>query len=218
MPKRKKNKFATRPDKTTPPRPVVVVVCDDARTAPAYFNALTRQHKDKLRLTVVPNSHGETSAAKIVDSASAERKKHEGRQSHDRADQTSVWALIDREGTHDRQSAADEAQRKGITLGINVALSKPCYELWTLLHLLDTGEGFADCSEVVRCLMKEWSKRFPQEKLDRKSQLSYGKIIGDRATAVQRAKKHREAHNGAGDPSWTEVYRLIEEIDRLVSS
>jgi hypothetical protein len=87
------------------------------------------------------------------------------------------------------------------------------YEVWTLLHLVDTGTAFLDCQAVLARVESEWQARFGQP-FGKKAQADYAKIIGDRRVAASRARKHCEA----GDPSWTEVYLLIEEIERLAGS
>jgi hypothetical protein len=94
-----------------------------------------------------------------------------------------------------------------------VALSNPCYELWSLLHLVDTGEMFINCAAVIERLAKEWQGRFKQA-FGPKAQADYSKIIEDRMAAVARARKHHEN----GDQSWTEVYLVVEDIERRIAS
>lgn len=92
---------------------------------------------------------------------------------------------------------------------MSVALSDPCYEVWTLLHLQDTGEMFVDCGAVLARIRQRWKTRFGQE-FGKKAQADYSKILADRATAAERARRHHQN----GDQSWTEVYLLIDEIAR----
>jgi len=194
------------------------VVCDDARTAVSYFDLLKRLIKGKLTLTVVPKPHCRASAKEVVEVAKKKLNSLQQARSHDEeADRNSVWALIDLEDTSASQEAARNAKKAGEKLGIQVALSNPCYEVWTLLHLVDTGKTFANCNAVRKSIEHEWLKCFGQE-FGKKAQADYFKIIEDRTKAAARAKKHREAYDGEGDPSWTEVYLLSNEIDRLCDS
>jgi hypothetical protein len=198
---------------TRSPLPVIVVVCDDARTAVSYFNELKRVVKDKLTLTVVRNPCDRASATEVVELAKDKLAALGQANSHDAGDRDSVWALIDLEGTRDRRDAAQEAKRIGEAAQIRVAFSNPCYEVWTLLHLADTGETFVDCRAVLERVAQEWQRRFGQP-FGRKAQTDYSKVIGDRAQAAARARRHRDAN----DPSWTEVHLLIEDIEgRCVS-
>ena len=132
----------------------------------------------------------------------------EDEKARDKADQQSVWALIDLEATQTQNEAAPQAEIKGEKAGIHVALSKPCYELWTLLHLHDTGEAFADCDAVISRLKRDWRTRFGQSFV--KSQADYSKIIEFRIDAAKLAKQHHKNR----DPSWTEVFGVIEEIEQ----
>ncbi len=124
----------------------------------------------------------------------------------------SVWALIDLEEDHARRQLAWDAKKQGEAAGIRMALSDPCYEMWTLLHLVDTGRTFNNCSAVIACIEIEWRKKFNRG-FGPKAQADYAKILLLRDEAAKRAKAHRENN----DPSWTEVYLLIEEIDRRAS-
>jgi hypothetical protein len=203
-----RNRYGSRPTQIRAPLPVVIVVCDDARTAVSYFNQLKRVVKEKLTLTVIRNPHDRASAAEVVKEAIKRSSALQKDKSHDEADEDSAWALIDLEGTPDRRRAALKAKRDAKAGGIRVALSNPCYEVWTLLHLVDTGACFVNCQGVLDRIGHEWARRFRQP-FGAKAQADYSKIIGDRHQAAARAKKHREAN----DPSWTEVYLLLEDIE-----
>jgi len=191
------------------PLPVIVVVCDDAKTAVAYFELLKRSVKKKLTLTVVRNPCDRATAADVIAEAKRHQEQLQQPQSHDSSDQSSVWALIDLEQAPERRQLAKEAKEAGEKAGILVATSDPCYEVWTLLHILDTGEAFADCSAVVRRVEREWDRTFGQI-FGSKAQADYTKIVPMMGAAAARARCHHEAM----DPSWTEVYRLIEEVVR----
>lgn len=200
-------RFGTRPAGIRPTLPVVTVVCDDQRTAVAYFQCLKQRIKQKLTLNVVRKPHPAASTDEVVDRAVNELRSLQEVQSHDEEDQTIVWALIDTEADAATQDAAQRAKEKAEKVSVRVALSNPCYEIWTLLHLVDTGELFQNCKAVVDRLKQAWQKEFG-ESFDRKAEADCSKIIEIRTTAAARARKHQENN----DPSWTEVYRVIEDI------
>jgi len=126
------------------------------------------------------------------------------------SDRQAVWALIDTEGDPVLQSKAFDAQKYGRKNNISVALSCPCYELWTLLHLEDTGQQFSNCNQVGVALKQAWQQKFGQS-FDRKTQIDCGKLLPLIATAVENARRHHKAQ----DPSWTEVYKVIDAIVEL---
>lgn len=194
-----------------PTRPVVIVVCDDAQTAVKYFYEIKREVKDGVTVEVVPAPCHGASADKVLQLAIEHRKALREEKSHARQDKDLVWALIDLEAEPHKQSQAREAQGEGTRKGVNVALSMPCFEVWTLAHFVDTGEAFQNCAAVLDRLKTEWAKRFNTEL--RKAQADYSKLMQYRGQAVQWSKR-RKARK---DQSWTEVYKVVEAIESLAS-
>ena len=196
-----------------PTLPVVVVVCDDCKTAVAYFTQLRRKVKSDVTLHVVKAPcHGAT-PDDVVTLAIQEAKQYRGRASHDREDhRESVWALIDLEGDAARQRQTHDAKKKGEEKNIQVALSNPCFEVWTLAHLVGTGESFKDCSEVLGRVKKEWKKRFKMPFGSKKAQADYAKLMPLCAKALESTKKRKPRN----DHSWTDVWRVVEDIDQKI--
>lgn len=192
-----------------PTLPVIVIVCDDAKTAVSYFSIVKRQVKESLTLQVERNPSDRATPADIIACATSHLSKLRGDASSGDDNYDSVWALIDLEEDDARRRKARDAKAEGEGAGIRVALSDPCYEMWTLLHLIDTGATFQNCRAVLVCVETEWRRKFSQE-FGPKAQADYSKIMPDMSEAAKRARTHKERH----DPSWTEVYLLIEEITR----
>ena len=192
-----------------PTLPVVVIVCDDARTAVAYFNLLKRLVKSSVTLKVLRHPSDRAQPDDVIEAAKSEL---EALGEPDDDDRSSVWALIDMEQDHARRMQAEAAKDTGSNAGIKVALSDPCYEVWTLLHLIDTGEKFMECRAVLTRIEQEWQREFGT-RFGPKAQADYSKIISQREVAAGRAR----AHHNNGDPSWTEVYLLIDEIANFCS-
>lgn len=204
----------SRRSATRPPLPVIVVVCDDARTAVAYFDIVKREVKEKLTLHVVKKPCDRTTPSDVIGFAIERYEGLRQTDSHDdQGDQEAVWALIDVEQAPERRRQAQEAKSAGEKAGVCVALSNPCYEVWTLLHLEDSGAYFSDCDAVLKRLEREWLDNFGQP-LGKKAQADYTKIMPNRGIAVARAKQHHKA----GDQSWTEVYQVIERINQVLTS
>jgi hypothetical protein len=106
-----------------------IVACDDQYAPAQYFDCfrLTR-----VKIKVVPTEDG-TSVAEYVLDRLLEFE-------HEPDDER--WMLLDTdhctEGTHLKgfKTAMQSAKRHGV----KVALSRPCFELWLLLHCVDEGE------------------------------------------------------------------------------
>lgn len=200
----------SRPREIRRSLPVLVVVCDDAKTAVSYFNELKQKVKKKLTLRVVRNPSDRATPQDVINWAQVQKQKLVEESSHDDTDRSEVWALIDLEQESARRAAGFAAKEAGETAGISVALSDPCYEVWTLLHLADTGESFDNCNSVLSRIEVEWHKKLGQE-FGKKAQADYSKILPARTDAAVRARKHHEVP----DPSWTEIYLVSEMIDLL---
>lgn len=210
-PKEKGHRFGlSRPTGIRSTLPVIVIACDDSKTAVRYFEALRGIVKGKATLTIVRNSRHNISPKGIVKKANEKLTQLKRDSDQHGGERTSAWALIDREARPHLQEEADAAKKCGDKRGINVVLSNPCYEVWTLLHLEDTGQLFSDCTAVLNRIKTKW-KRVLNEAFDtKKAQADYSKLLKFVSVACKRARHHHEA----GDPSWTEVYKLIEEIEK----
>jgi len=136
-----------------------------------------------------------------------ELKKDQG----DESNVTIAWAVLDLEHEKPRREQAQNAKRHAESEGVKVALSDPCYEVWTLLHLEDTGKRFEDCGKVLNRVKRAWKETFGQS-LGPKAQADFSKIIAWRVKAAERAKRHLKNK----DQSWTEVYKIIEDIESIV--
>lgn len=194
-----------------PPLPVVVVVCDDSKTAVGYFSALKPLVRGKLTLRVVGCPSGGGGVRRILARATGEARAERMTRAGDGRD--FVWALIDREHEPAKQREADDAKKFPKIKNAGIALSNPCYEVWTLLHLVDTGSHFTDCKAVAGAIKRPWQERFGVP-FDNKAQADYSMLLPLRSDAMMRARHRREAN----DPSWTEVYLVLETIDSLLAS
>jgi hypothetical protein len=196
----------SRPPQTRKPLPVVVVVCDDTTTAVAYFDELKREVKSYVTVEIIAaEGHGERPNTVVSRAINRAAELH-SKDSHDPNDKDSVWALIDLESDPQTRGEAFAAKKKAEKKHVKVALSNPCFEVWTLAHFINTGELFNGCSDVVNRIRTEWKKHF-QSDFDNKAQADYSKLMALRSVAIQRAKARSKT-----DPSWTDVHKVVEEI------
>jgi RloB-like protein len=191
-----------RPYETRAPRPIVVVVCDDTETARSYFLKLKYDVKTSVTVHVEAAPCEGATAAQVVQHT-AELKVLHGLESDE-----SAWALIDMEAEPERQAQARRAKDNAKAKGVSVALSMPCFEIWTLAHLADTGKSFANCAQVVDQLKSEWPKKFGQPFPAKKAQAEYFRLMPLLEIAIERSKRHHLAD----DQSWSEVYLVVESI------
>lgn len=75
------------------------------------------------------------------------------------------WISIDRD--HWKPAMLQEIHREAAQLGVQVAMSVPCFEAWLLLHLSDEdpGERAEDCEHRLRELLGAYNKsRIPRDR------------------------------------------------------
>jgi len=100
-----------------------IVACDDTYAPKQYFDffKITR-----VKVHVVPTEDGTSAAEHVLQRL--RNIEHE--------DDDELWMLLDTDhyiqGTH--LASFTEALTAAGQLGVNVALSRPCFELWLLLH------------------------------------------------------------------------------------
>ncbi len=183
--------------------PIIVVVCDDTRTAVAYFQEMRRDFKSTVTLKIIPAPRTGATAMDVVQKAIQVKTSTQSPEDTDE-----VWALLDLEAIGKDNILANNAKREGEKEGIRVVQSNPCFEVWILAHLVNTGRAFSGCREVLTEVKKEWKTAFGVDFGNQKSRADYSKLTQLRAQAIKCCRA-RGPHNS---PSWTEVYNLVESI------
>lgn len=108
-----------------------IIACDDTYAPKQYFDFFKLP---RVKVFVAPTEHGKCGAESVLDRL----LQFEFQEDDER------WLLLDTDHytreTHIRSflSALKRATRQGV----RVALSKPCFELWLLLHHVEASETF----------------------------------------------------------------------------
>jgi hypothetical protein len=117
-----------------------------------------------------------------------------------------VWCVLDSEGVHREQglrTALDLARKEKIQL----ALSRPCFEFWLLLHVQYSSSDFANCDAAAAFLaqkLPEYRKNSPPMEL----------LSGLLPAAVQNAERLRADHKRTGSISpGTDVDVLVRTLN-----
>jgi hypothetical protein len=193
IPTRDKDPESLRDDR------LFIVACDDTYAPKQYFAffRLTR-----VKIHVVPTLDG-TSAAEHVLERLLSFEYGEGDER---------WILLDTDhvtqGTHLRGFL--RALQTAATQGVNVALSKPSFELWLLLHhevetAVSTLGNARDVEEALRARLGEYNKTNLKEEHYPRSSV---------AAAIERAERLDLSVGGGGIPNanTTRVYQLWKAI------
>ena len=176
-----------------------IVTCDDTFAPKQYFNFF---RLPRVQIYVVPTTDGTSAASSVL-----ERLLHV-----DHDDDDELWMLLDTDhcarGAHlaSFAGALSEAKRQGV----NLALSKPSFELWLLLHHVEeTALGVLPSAkhveEALRARLGEYNKT-------NLKQAHYP--LASVSDACARAGRLDVTVAGGDIPSGntTRVYRLLKAI------
>ena len=129
-----------------------IVACDDTFAPKQYFDFL---RFTRVKIHVVPTPDGSSAAPHVLERLLAFE--------HDEDDE--LWMLLDTDhcvqGTHLASFA--EALREARRQRVNVALSKPSFELWLLLHHVEETDlgllpAATDVVQALRAKLGQYNK------------------------------------------------------------
>lgn len=141
------------------PKRRFILFCEGKNTEPTYFDAVERAFLSTLiDVEIVPAA----GVPYTIAERASERARSEGlarnsrrqRNSFEETDQ--VWAVFDR----DQHPRFDEAVALCKHVGVHVARSNPCFELWLILHEqnYDRYETRRNMQKVLERIRPEYSK------------------------------------------------------------
>jgi hypothetical protein len=180
-------------------RRVILIVCEGEKTEPIYFSHFREELRGKTSIKILDTNAKDAEGLARYARIQVERfdlEPHKG----DRA-----WIVFDAD--ENSQTQIDKAVKISRSIGANIALSNPCFELWYLLHFEDRRESI-DRRETVARLMKHLPNY--NKSLDCCEALEAGQ-----AAAMERAKALEERAGNAlaitANPA-TGVWRVVVEI------
>jgi len=191
------------------PYDVVLIVCEGTKTEPYYFDGLKAQYKlGSVNVRVVrPPRHDPTG---IVDFAIKELKRDP------EIDQ--VYCVFDRNGHATYAAALNRARTSsfGRAKKLFAIVSKPCFEVWLLLHYRYSaaphvpGGGMSSCDAAVA----ELRANFPGYAK------GHRRVFGDLLPLLDAALRNAErleTHNFAADSDnpKTKMHRLVAYLRSL---
>jgi hypothetical protein len=173
-------------------RRTILVYCGAARTEPDYFSGL----KSSLRapaVTVKIRQEG-VDPVRLVRIAAGYRDRHPGVYDE-------VWCVVDVD-QFDVGSAVTEARK----LGVRLAVSNPCFELWLLLHHADCRAHCSGYSDVAARL----GRHVPGYD---KTRLNFADYAAGLTRAGERARAIEPTGLEHGRNPSTNVWQLIGSIE-----
>ena len=127
-------------------RPLFLVVCEDAKAAPAYFGALRTHLRLSTAIVEICGQECGSAPISVVDYAIRRRQEH---RENGRAVDV-VFCVVDVDAHSSLLAALDKARAHAL----HGVVSSPSFELWFLLHFVNGGRSYADHNALLRDLKK----------------------------------------------------------------
>ena len=139
-----RSKSGARTPSSAAKRPQLIVFSEGKETEPGYINNWYRIHRDRIIVKVAP--HRETTPVELVTRATKQRASDLTEARRGRGDSyDEYWCIFD----VDRHPNLTAALELAASSGIRVALSRPCIELWFILHF-EYHAGYLETAQAER--------------------------------------------------------------------
>ena len=183
-----------------------LIVCEDNKSAPNYFEALKKEFSLSATSIKVIGSGGRTQPIQIVEQAVKVKVTAEEPESGTEPFEH-VWCVID----GDYGNKINNARAKAKSNKIELAISTKCFEYWLLLHFEENNTPTMNCNALVHSLKKSHIPKYEKGKCD------FRVIVKNVRVACQRARKLRGPGITRGElpevqNPCSEIYFLIDAI------
>lgn len=183
-----------------------LIVCEDDKSAPDYFDALKKHFRLSAASVMVVGSGGDSQPIQVVQQAIG-RKDQAARSDSGTEQFDQVWCIID--GDYGDKIA--NARGRATANGIELAISTQWFEYWLLLHFEESAAPTQDCDGVVRLLKKRHLPGYQKGTCD------FDAIIINVRDACSRAERLRKPGIDRGElpeqqNPCSEVYKLVNAL------
>lgn len=183
-----------------------LIVCEDGKSAPNYFEALKKHYNLSATSIRVVGSGGSTQPIQVVERA-VELKTNAENAESGTVPFDQVWCVID----GDYGNKIINARAKAIANNVELAISTKCFEYWLLLHYEENDTSTTNCDGLVSALRQKHIPAYQKGKCE------FHDIVTRVENAVARAEQLRKPGIKRGDPPenqnpCSEVYKLIKAI------
>ncbi|MHB1560820.1 MAG: RloB family protein [Isosphaeraceae bacterium] len=183
-----------------------LIVCEDTKSAIAYFKALKKHLKLTATSVIVAHSDNRTQPIQVVEEAFARKKEAASRRSGTEPFDH-VWCVID----GDYGDKIPPARAKAKARRIELAISTMCFEYWVLLHFEKCDQSTINCDGVVDNLRSRHLPNYEKGNCDFRQIVKAVEIACKRAETLRKPGIERGELPEAQNPC-SELYRLINLI------
>lgn len=185
-----------------------LIVCEDGKSAPQYFEALKKHLNLSATYVTVVGSGGRTQPSQVV-RAAIDRKKAAAGEDSGTEPFSQVWCVIDGDYGPKIPTARAAAKANDVKL----AVTTQCFEYWVLLHHEENDAAAMDCAGHIQVLRKNHIPDYDKGKCD------FRDVVRHHDIACARARKLRAGGLARGETPenqnpCSELYELVEAITR----
>ncbi|PCJ57455.1 MAG: hypothetical protein COA73_10815 [Candidatus Hydrogenedentota bacterium] len=202
-PKRKQIRNSIRRHNKKLPSDLILIVCEDAVSAPAYFYAIVSQRKPTF-LEIRGEECGSDPRSVVRYAVELIRK----RKKEPKYDQ--VWCVIDRDQHPDK--VLNDARQLAKSKNIKLVISVPCFEIWYLLHFSYSAKPYTDFRSLNQDLksidgFENYSKSDPPIEV----------LLPETDTAIKNSKRLRASNekSGSENPA-TDLDKVVESLQERI--
>ena len=183
-----------------------LIVCEDDKSAPNYFEALKKHFSLSATSIEVAGSGGKTQPIRVVERA-IELKKSAASPNSGTEPFDQVWCVID----GDYGDKINNARAKARANSVELAISTMCFEYWVLLHFEESDTSTMDCDALVRSLKSKHLPQYEKGKCDFHDVVKYVRDACKRAEKLRKPGIKRRELPEIQNPC-SEVYKLVNAI------
>ena len=188
-----------------------LIVCEDHKSAPNYFEALKKEFRLSAASIQVVGSGGHTQPDQVVNQAVELKRNAAGTESGTEPFDE-VWCVID----GDYGVKITNARTRADANGVKLAISTMCFEYWLLLHFEENGNPTTNCGAVERTLKRKHLRDYQKGSCDFRDIVKDVHVASERAERIRKPGIDRRERPENQNPC-SEVYKLIESMSIWVS-
>jgi hypothetical protein len=183
---------------------LLVIATEGEKTEPQYFAGCFAK-SSRVQIHVLPSEEGKSSPRHVA------QRLRQFRRDFDLGKNDQLWLVIDTDRVPEKQLA--EVASEAMKTGARLAVSRPGFELWLLMHLTDVGpEVEGKTSDGLKKHLKSLLGSYNPSNLDAPRFRPGVRTASARAKAMDLNPAERWP-NSTG----TRVYLLVDEILKLTS-
>lgn len=191
--------------------PRFIIITDTKRTEQIYFEGYRGQR-------FIPEIISEVPVKRMLERAELIKQGKRQTKSFNPNKGDRIWLVLDKDNLE--ESMIEEMFESATKSDIRIALSRPCFELWFLLHFNFDTTNYTSCTDLISkvdgLMVKEMGKRY-----DKKDD-HYQNFILLRDNAIEncnRLQRIRETESdNAGTMSCTGVHEVVQELIDLTDA